>query len=156
MRRVFIFALNLLLSGTVAAENTEEFDRFFTNLTERKQLSWSRDQHLASLEKSSTKKSKSKQVDSEVIHLKGLLVRGDGSVEIWLNKDGPLEKSSSGTKWRSNASFVSNESVRLSLSSNEYVFLKPGQIYNIKDRKIREGFGTSAKDRTIISTVEDQ
>lgn len=154
MEKVFILLLIMAFSQASFSQDTERFDRFFTDRVERKQLDAARSRYLASFKNEQSKKPMLMHAAPNVIHLKGIVVRNDGSMEVWLNRNSALDKNPSVNMSKSDISLVGNGGVRLSLPGKKYVLLKPGQIYSTKNKRISEAYGRLGNHNTPGITVK--
>jgi hypothetical protein len=116
-----------------------EFDRFFTDKKTRMQLDQAREQYKFISPRGNASAEDSQELVLPEVKVDGIIIRGDGSTEVWVNSATPggnglgdnVERSARRTK---------DGRVRLTLPSGKTVDLKPGQVYSMETEHIREAY----------------
>jgi hypothetical protein len=124
----------------VFAQGAEEFDRLFTSRATRKQLNQAREQYSSLVQGHDVETGEFEEKIFPEIHVKGLIVRNDGSSEIWVNDSNTLGKSRASRDLQSGARRIDGQRIRVTLSDGETVTLKPGQIYTPDSQQVLEAY----------------
>lgn len=132
-----------------------EFDRFFTDKKTRMQLDQAREQYRYISPRGNTSAEESQELVLPEVKVDGMIIRGDGSTEVWVNstasgRDGlgdNVERSAKRTK---------DGHVRLTLPSGKTVNLKPGQIYSMETERVREVYEEAQDKSSADDKVESE
>ena len=143
MNRLMILSVLQLVTilTPVSAQNSVGFDRLFTNSATRNQLDQSREQYTAI--GPVTDEEDYQETMFPKIELKGLIVRNNGSSDIWLNGSSTLGKDNLSREIQSVAKRINREQVQVTLPDGNTVKLKPGQIYTPDSQKILDVYQTA-------------
>ncbi|MBN1378702.1 MAG: hypothetical protein JXA04_05660 [Gammaproteobacteria bacterium] len=138
-RSLLILLVTTCFLQPVIAQDAAEFDRLFTSRLERKQLNQARDQYT-SITQTHGDDNISDQGMFPEVQVKGLVVRKDGSSEIWINNTSTVGKDRLSQDLKSNTRRIDSQRVRVTLSDGEHITLKPGQVYTPDNQSILEGY----------------
>jgi hypothetical protein len=137
---LLLFAAIYCATIPVFAQNAEEFDRFFTSRATRKQLNQTREQYSSLVQGHDVESGEFEERIFPEIHVKGLIVRNDGSSEIWVNDSNTIGKNRASRDLQSGTRRVDGQRIRITLSDGETVTLKPGQIYTPDSQQVLEAY----------------
>lgn len=146
------------------ADDGTDFDRFFTTAAVRTQLNQAREQYTAIGPVNDEDEDTDQQTLFPEVKVKGMIVRSDGSSEIWLNGASTVGNDNISREIRTLTERVGGERVRVTLPDGKAVTLKPGQLYSPDDQRVLEIYQTSTpvqpepvKDETAeaVEPVED-
>jgi hypothetical protein len=141
-RRILLFLFAALCCTTIQAlaQDAEEFDRFFTSRATRKQLNQTREQYSSLVQGHDVETGEFEEKIFPEIHVKGLIVRNDGSSEIWVNDSNTFGKSRASRDLQSGTRRIDGQKIRVTLSDGKTVMLKPGQIYTPDSQQVLEAY----------------
>ena len=156
MKRSRIILLVLLCVVTMAsyAQGDPELGRFFTSKGLRAELNRSRDDYSVPHPGPIGNTETVDEYISPEVRLDGVVIRGDGSADIWLNRGNVSQQQQ--VKLRSNKS----GSISVKLPGGKRIRLKPGQYYSPENQAVKEvyekqpGERDSDKAEPLISDSE--
>jgi hypothetical protein len=130
-----LLCVGSLFPAAAPAEDNPRFGRLFTETKTRQQLDASRKQN--SSERLPVIEEEMEE-DSAVTALKvdGMIMRRDGSTEVWVNGNNTRKDSAQSQQGISHAG---GSGVRVPVPGGE-VTLKPGQVYSFESRRVLEGY----------------
>lgn len=137
---LLLFAAACCAGMSAFAQDAEEFDRLFTSRATRKQLNQAREQYSSLVQGHDVETGEFEEKIFPEIHVKGLVVRNDGSSEIWVNDNNTFGKSRASRDLQSGARRIDGQRIRVTLSDGETVTLKPGQVYTPDSQQVLEAY----------------
>jgi len=149
----FLLILNYILPAV--AQDASELGRFFTTPAERKQLDQARDQYTSIAQSRDAEAGLSEGRVFPEVQVKGLIVRDDGSSEIWVNDGSTIGKNQLSRELKSSTARVGRQNVKVTLSDGEHVTLKPGQIYSPDTQQVIEAYQTMMPPKSA-TTADDK
>lgn len=152
---LLILILNVGTMLSAAAQSEEDLGRFFLERNTRNQLNQAREQYSAIGPVTEDEKAPQDTLFPEV-KVKGLVVRSDGSSEIWLNNASTVGKDGISQEVRSVTKRVNRERVQVTLPDGKYVTLMPGQVYTPDSQKVLELYQTQMPAEPIEPAPEDK
>lgn len=134
-----LLSVLLLLGCPVISSAAEgmEFGRFFTDEKTRMQLDQAREQYKFISPRGNASPEESQELVLPEVKVDGVIVRGDGSTEVWVNST-VSGRDELGNQVERNARRTKDGRVRLTLPSGKTVDLKPGQVYSMETERVRE------------------
>lgn len=131
-----IFLTCSLIAGPVVSETG--FDRFFTDRRTRMQLDQAREQHSFISPRGNTPINNTEELVLPDVKFDGMIIRDDGSADIWINSTGSSQEEGLGDRVERSATRAKDGSVRVTLPTGKTVTLKPGQVYSMESERVRE------------------
>lgn len=116
------------------------FDRFFTDKKTRMQLNQAREQHSFIAPRGNTSVDQPQELVLPDVKFDGMIIRNDGSAEVWINSTGSGHETNLGNKVEMNARRTKDGKMRITLPSGKTVRLKPGQVYSMETERVREAY----------------
>lgn len=132
-----------------------EFDRFFTDKKTRMQLDQAREQYKFISPRGNAPADESQELVLPEVKVNGIIVRGDGSTEVWVNSATPGGNGLGGNVERS-ARRTKDGRVRLTLPSGKTVDLKPGQVYSMETEQVREAYEEVQETAPAGNKIEEK
>jgi hypothetical protein len=150
-----IVFLNVLTQLPVYAQDESDINRFFTDRNVRRQLDQAREQY-APVGPASDEEEEPQETLFPEVKLKGLVIRNDGSSEIWINSASTVDKGGLSEEVRSATQRINRDQVRVTLPDGKYVTLVPGQIYTPDSPKVLELYQTSSPVKPTEAPLEEE
>lgn len=140
IRPLLTILLALHAAAGTCAESDAEFERFFTDKRTRMQLNQAREQHSFISPGGITPAGDTQELVLPDIKFNGMIIRQDGSTQVWVSGGGSAQGDEIGEKVERNVRRTKNNRVLMTLPSGETVSLKPGQVYSMETERIREAY----------------
>jgi hypothetical protein len=122
------------------AQGEPEFGRFFIDHKTRMELDHARDTWQPSTQAETEDAQTIQELFLPEVKLNGLIIRSDGSGEVWVNNAPSFSDNAISKELKINTRHLRNNQVRISLPDGGTVNLKPGQIYSLESQRIREAY----------------
>ncbi len=136
-----------------------DFDRLFTNKKSRNILDRQREAYVEITPTvQAGPATASTPFVSPEYQLNGIIIRSDGSTDVWLNNEKTLDKTTLGNSRRDRKLRMQNNMIDLTLPEGEKVTMKPGQIYSSSSGAIKEAYVDSQIDqqnKTMLDKIVD-
>lgn len=133
--------LSMGFPALLPAAGGADFDRFFTAKKTRMQLDQAREQYkFISPRGNNASIEESQQLVLPDVKVDGMIIRRDGSTQVWVNSAVSANSGDLGNKVERSARRTKDGRVRLTLPSGEIVNLKPGQVYSMETERVREAY----------------
>ena len=147
-----------MLCGVVQAnaQDNIELGRFFTDPKTRMELNMARDRFDFNPAVDAAPEQSVEQLFLPEVSLNGLIIRGDGSTEVWVNDVGSVRNQSISQELKLNTRHLHGSTVRVSLPGGETIQLKPGQVYSLETAKVREAYESLPDELPEPAPIEEE
>ncbi|HEX7028773.1 MAG TPA: hypothetical protein VF268_16140 [Gammaproteobacteria bacterium] len=138
LKQVSAVILPLIVATPAFAE--VDFDRFFTDRKTRMQLNQAREQHSFISPRANAAVDNIEELVLPDVKFNGMIIRDDGSTEVWINSTGSNQEENLGDRVERNSRRTQDGGLRITLPSGKTVKLKPGQVYSMETERVREAY----------------
>ena len=141
--QIQLLVLSFIVTVASYAQNEPELGRFFTSPGLRMELDRARDDYSVAHPGPVGNNAVVDEYVSPDVRLDGVVIRGDGSADIWLNRGNVSQQQQ--VRLRSKKS----DSISVKLPGGKHVRLKPGQYYSPENQAVKEAYEKRPDDNEL-------
>lgn len=145
----------VIASGPVPARQDAPFDRFFTSAATRAELDRARSRYDVESPPSGPAEIR-EPVEVEDVTVNGLIMRSDGTGQVWVNRSSETDRSGSVRSITLDSSDKSEPAVTLTLPGGNQVKLRPGEVFSLETGAVREAYQSTEKARPEPETPPEE